>query len=508
MLSTTNLKGQITYCNDQFVDISGFTWEELQGRSHNIIRHPDMPQEAFSALWKSIGGGNSWMGIVKNRCKNGDHYWVDAYVTPIMKGSQPVEYQSVRNKPQAEHVERAEALYGRINSGRMPLWLRFGYPLFSVRLFIAFTLLLLVSLSGQALAGDAEYSAVAITLVIGLLVSGGLAYWLSRPMKVLVEKARKIIQDPIAGYIYSGRRDDAGDVLLALRYAESEARGVVGRIADSTNEIMKAVENLSSAIHLNVKGINQQHQETDQVASAITQMAATTREVADKTNKSAESAVKAEAEARNSKKIVADTMQAMKGLAGEVRIAHEVIQRLETDSENIASVVGVITSISEQTNLLALNAAIEAARAGEHGRGFAVVAGEVRVLANRTYEATQEIGGIVESLQGIAAEAVQTIKRSHDMAHDTLERAQETVQLLDGISQAVSSISDMNAQIATAMTEQNIVTQELDSNILIIREVSDLSVDASAYADQSIDSMEVLASKLRGLSEQFWLKRM
>ncbi|MES9967028.1 MAG: methyl-accepting chemotaxis protein, partial [Sedimenticola sp.] len=211
---------------------------------------------------------------------------------------------------------------------------------------------------------------------------------------------------------------------------------------------------------------------------------------------------------RNSKKIVADTMQAMKGLAGEVKIAHEVIQRLESDSENIASVVGVITSISEQTNLLALNAAIEAARAGEHGRGFAVVAGEVRVLANRTYEATQEIGGIVESLQGIAGEAVGTIKRSRDMAHDTLERAQATVELLDGISQAVSSISDMNAQIATAMTEQNIVTQELDSNILTIREVSDLSVDASAYADQSIESMEVLASKLRGLSEQFWLKRM
>ncbi|MES9938092.1 MAG: PAS domain-containing protein [Sedimenticola sp.] len=149
ILSTTNLKGQITYCNDQFVDISGYTWEELQGRSHNIIRHPDMPQEAFSALWKSIGGGNSWMGIVKNRCKNGDHYWVDAYVTPIMKGSKPIEYQSVRNKPQAEHVERAEALYGSINSGRMPLWLRFGYPSFSVRLFTAFTLLLLVSLSSQ-----------------------------------------------------------------------------------------------------------------------------------------------------------------------------------------------------------------------------------------------------------------------------------------------------------------------------------------------------------------------
>ncbi|MET0012625.1 MAG: PAS domain-containing methyl-accepting chemotaxis protein [Sedimenticola sp.] len=507
ILSTTNLKGQITYCNDQFVDISGFTSEELQGKSHNIVRHPDMPREAFASLWERLKSGNSWMGIVKNRCKNGDHYWVDAYVTPIMNGDKPIEYQSVRNRPAREYVERANKLYGQINAGRLPAWIRFKYLPYSLRLGLAFFLTTLSIVSVPIMNGNINVETLLSGMAVSLVIGGGFAYWVSRPMAVLVDKAHNIIKDPITSYIYSGRYDEAGEVLLALRYAESETRGVVGRIADSADGIMNAAEELSSAIHLNVKGINQHHIETDRVAEAVTQMAATVQEVANSTNHSAAAAVQAEKEAKSSKETVANSMQAIQGLTSEVEIANSVIQKLDADSENIASVINVITSISEQTNLLALNAAIEAARAGIHGRGFSVVAEEVRTLASRTYEATQEIQSIIENLQRVAAEAVEAIKRTHAMADDTLAQAKKTVSLLDAISEAVSSISDMNAQIATAMTQQNIVTQELDRNVVNIRDVSELSLDASAYADQSVQSMEELASQLNRLSEQFWLKR-
>ncbi|OOZ35183.1 methyl-accepting chemotaxis protein [Solemya velesiana gill symbiont] len=502
ILSTTNLKGQITYCNDQFADISGFTREELQGKSHNIVRHPDMPKEAFAGLWQTVKRGKSWMGIVKNRCKNGDHYWVDAYVTPILKGGAVVEYQSVRNKPAKEHVERAEKLYAQINAGRSPLGLRYGRLPYSVFLLMALFITVIVSVSVAALMGSNHGYAGVDGLVAGSGVAVILAYWLSHPISKLKKKARSIIKDPVASYVYTGRFDEIGDVFLALKYAESETRGVVGRIADSSEEIIRAVGDLSSAIHLNVKGIGQQHLETDQVASAVTQLAATIKEVASNTNQSAETASLAEEEARSSIEIVAETMEAIQGLTSEVETAHSVIQRLESDSENIASIINVITAIFEQTNLLALNAAIEAARAGEQGRGFAVVAEEVRTLATRTYEATQEIQTIIGSLQSVAAEAIGAIKRSLAMADGTLVQAQKTVGLLDKISQAVSSICDVNAQIATAMTEQNVVTQELDRNVVNIRDVSELSVDATSYADRSIESMEELVSNLNGLSEQ------
>ena len=118
LISTTDLKGQITYCNDAFVDISGFTPDVLIRAPHNLVRHPDVPPAVFQHMWDTLKKGRPWMGIVKNRCKNGDHYWVNAYVTPVTESNQVIGYESVRIKPTAEQVRRAEALYQRINSGK------------------------------------------------------------------------------------------------------------------------------------------------------------------------------------------------------------------------------------------------------------------------------------------------------------------------------------------------------------------------------------------------------
>src|SRR5690606_6618142 len=134
LISTTDLKGQIRYANEDFCKVSGYTSEELHGRPHNLIRHPDMPPAAFADLWKTIQGGQSWMGIVKNRCKNGDHYWVDAFVSPIRSGNQTVEYQSVRTKPDRQVVARAERLYQTLNQSRQPRQLKWPQLSFKARL--------------------------------------------------------------------------------------------------------------------------------------------------------------------------------------------------------------------------------------------------------------------------------------------------------------------------------------------------------------------------------------
>jgi len=146
ILSTTNLKGAITYVNPDFVDISGFDEDELIGKSHNMVRHPDMPPAAFKDLWQTVKSGESWMGVVKNRCKNGDYYWVNAYVSPIVKDGEICEYQSVRSKASAEEIRRAEKLYARLNAGKLPRWLTRQPLKFRYKLIITFLLLQLATL--------------------------------------------------------------------------------------------------------------------------------------------------------------------------------------------------------------------------------------------------------------------------------------------------------------------------------------------------------------------------
>ena len=157
ILSTTDTKGRITYVNQDFLEISGFEEEELIGKAHNVVRHPDMPPAAFEDLWRTIQSGRSWMGIVKNRCKNGDHYWVNAYVTPVFKDGQIVEYQSVRSQATREQIARAEKLYAALNAGKPPLAFRFHGFRFSQKVLVTFVLVILATLAVPVAFGNLDW---------------------------------------------------------------------------------------------------------------------------------------------------------------------------------------------------------------------------------------------------------------------------------------------------------------------------------------------------------------
>ena len=167
LISTTNLKGIITYANQELIDISGFSEEELLNKNHNLVRHPDMPAAAFKDLWDTLKQGKAWMGIIKNRCKNGDFYWVDAYVTPIYEAGQITGYQSVRTKPEQAHVERAEKLYADISAGKTSIAGRFATSLFS-QIFLTIALIT-VLLSGAAFSMVGFQSSLVIATIIALL---------------------------------------------------------------------------------------------------------------------------------------------------------------------------------------------------------------------------------------------------------------------------------------------------------------------------------------------------
>ncbi len=507
ILSTTDLKGAVTYVNDDFVELSGFERDELLGKNHNIVRHPEMPPAAFENLWATLKSGRSWMGMVKNRCKNGDHYWVDAFVTPILRDGEVVEYQSVRTKPKREHVDRADALYRKLMAGKSERKIkstRFGL---SQRLMTGSVLSLLLAI---VLVG--AVTGMPLRVALPLLGVGGVlavlfTHLLMRPFNALAHEAREFACNPLTRFVYTGRNDDIGTLQLAMKLLEAENGGMVGRIADTANQLSRQAESLSTTVDITSHGVQQQYSETDQVATAVNEMSASIQEVAGSAQQTADAANGANREASEGNSVVQATLRTIHALAAEVEQAAGAIRQLESDSERISTIVDVIRGISEQTNLLALNAAIEAARAGEQGRGFAVVADEVRTLASRTHDATQEIQGMIEQLQGGARNAVQVMEHGRGQAAESVTQAEQASSSLGSITGAINDINDRSTQIAAAVEQQSAVADEINRSIVTIRDIAESNMDGSRQSEQAAATLSQLALGMEQLADQFWQKR-
>jgi aerotaxis receptor len=507
ILSTTDPKGIITYCNRDFIEISGFREEELLGKNHNVVRHPDMPPAAFAALWDTIRSGRSWMGLVKNRCKNGDHYWVDGFVTPIFRDGRIVEYQSVRKHPQRDWVERADWLYRRVRDGDLPRFLRVPAPSVAAKLTAAFAGALALALTVAVLLGGFEWRALLAAAGTGLGIATLAAYAVTRPLREAARQAAAVIDDRIAGFVYTGRTDEAGQILLALKMLESQAAAIVGRIADSAEQLSHNAEELNVSVENTHGGLSRQQAQTGQVAAAVEEMTATIQEVAKSARQGADAARSAEEEATAGKMVVERTAVSIRELAEKVQRASDVIRQLEADSDAISGILDVIDGIAEQTNLLALNAAIEAARAGERGRGFAVVADEVRVLAQRTQKSTQEIEGMIGRLRFRAGEAVKAMDQSRRQAENNVEQAGKAAQSLRAITESVAVITGISGEIAAAVKEQSAVSEEISRNIADIQCVTAGTVATSATNEGVSANLAGLAFGLQQLVEQFRLNK-
>ena len=500
LISATDPSGKITYCNDEFTKISGFSRDELIGSPHNLIRHPDMPPAVFGVMWSYLKTGKCWMGIVKNRCKNGDYYWVSAYVTPILEDGRLTGYESVRVKPTREQINRAEMVYKRLSAGKEAIPKK--------RHFVAFV-------KNSALPVIAAVVAIGVANLLPSLasqvVTAGLflaiGWWshmrMRHQLKQILKSAPDSFADPISAITYSDSYGPLVQLEMILISEDARLKTALTRLNDMASQVAEAAAHSSILSGKTEHTLLEQLVETNTAATAMNEMVASITEVAGHVQQTAAEAQTARELAVQGDKVAGTSREAIQLLAGTVTNISHAVGNLANETQQIMTAAGMIQSIADQINLLALNAAIEAARAGEQGRGFAVVADEVRALAGKTRETTQQIQSIIGTLKKGADDAVNIANLGICEADHGVQQVIEAQLALQGIREAVERISGMSQQMAAASVEQSHVAEDISGQITSIAATVENTAKNANTAVVRGRELESISRGLHALVERF-----
>ncbi|MBK7054712.1 MAG: PAS domain-containing protein [Leptospiraceae bacterium] len=507
LISRTDTKGVITYASPDFLSISGYEDEELLKKPHNIIRHPDMPSQVFKEMWSTIKSGHVWTGIVKNRSKNGDYYWVDATVTPIKESNQITGYVSVRKKPSRRDITRAESLYATIrNSGKKNFFDRlFAKPSFQLsRLSLSLLGVLFISILLNTIGFFLPHLGILIYTItsIGVLIS---IFAISeRFSESHISEITSILGKFSSGEFSLDKYDFNTDktnvkynnVVLGLKTLILSLGGILYIVKKMSTNHMIYSDKLQSLSGVYTKLSSDQALTTEIQSNSITEISTSMTEISDTITLQSDNleVIKNNiTEVNHSMTMTAQLLESLSSLNQRTIDKYEVssekvtnvlssIKDMKFISEKIEAIISVIDGIADKTNLLSINASIEAARAGVHGKGFAIVAKEVSNLAEETSVNVKDSTLLIKTFR-------KTIK-------DGSTRITEVIDFFNEVKELILELSKTTNEIMETMLSQLEKIMEIQANVEEATKKAESIKDSVVYQKIEISQVSESIQKL------------
>ncbi|GHU29781.1 methyl-accepting chemotaxis protein [Betaproteobacteria bacterium] len=521
--SRTDLKGILVEVNDAFANVSAYPREEMLGQPHNLVRHPDMPPEAFADMWKSLKAGLPWRALVKNRRKDGGFYWVIANASPVREDGQIVGYQSVRGRPTREEIQVAEAIYQRLKKGDKSIRIEQGHvipakpsPLVFLHSLAFQTALagILLLLMGAALfvsiCAPGALPSLVFWILGGLGVLAGLNFLLLFRPRLFrdLDSVTCYLDDLLSSgdlrsRLTRERPDRLGDIMHRLDRLTAWIQATLQGMGDASLAVLNSADVVGQSVVKLNDSAQVQSSATAAAAAGIEEITASIGGVASNAGETRDAAKVASEASNNGVKLADLACETILKLAETVKTSAAQVERLSSQSDEISRITGTIKEIADQTNLLALNAAIEAARAGEQGRGFAVVADEVRKLAERSAGATEEISKMIDTVQEETANAVGGMRSGAEQVENGVKLVQDAKNALQEINAQMSKTLMMVSDISHSSDEQQAAMTVMAQSVEQVASMTDQNLDLAGETTRTSETLRAVTDRMQKAVGQY-----